>query len=140
MKIKMRVLTATNKGKLLSIADMIAAEKSNYKADIIPPAYPCETERLVVVIASAAAKYSTAIEIFCKNMNKSQAQNVAFIIDGDKEKAQQLIDWVKSAGANVCDDVLYINGGLPFKFMKKVSDAEKTQVNEWLENVLKTMA
>ena len=140
MKIKMRVLTATNKGKLLSIADMIAAEKSNYKADVIPPAYPCETERLVVIMATAASKYSTAIEIFCKNMNKSQAQNVAFIIDGDKEKAQQLIDWVKSAGTNVCENVLYINGGLPFKFMKKVSDAEKTQVNEWLENVLKSMA
>ena len=140
MKIKMRVLTATNKGKLLSIADMIASEKSNYKADIIPPAYPCETERIVIIIATAAAKYSTSVEIFCKNMNKSQAQNVAFIIDGDKEKAQQLIDWVKNAGANVCEDVLYINGGLPFKFMKKVSDEEKAQVTEWLEKTLKSMA
>ena len=100
MKIKMRVLTATNKGKLLSIADMIAADKSNYKADVIPPAYPCETERLVVIIASAASKYSTSVEIFCKNLNKSQAQNVAFIIDGDKEKANQLIrGYLPGAGA-----------------------------------------
>lgn len=140
MKIKMRVLTATNKGKLLSIADMIAADKSNYKADVIPPAYPCETERLVVIIASAASKYSTSVEIFCKNLNKSQAQNVAFIIDGDKEKAKQLIDWVKAAGTNVCEDILYINGGLPFKFTKKVSDAEKAAVTEWLEKTLKSMA
>ena len=70
MKMKMRVLTATSKGKLLSIANSISAEKSNYKADIIPPAYPCETERIVIIVATAAAKYSTAVEIFCKNLNK----------------------------------------------------------------------
>ena len=139
MKIKMRVLTATKKGKLLSIADAIASEKSNYKADIIPPAYPCETERLVIIIATAAAKYSTSVEIFCKNLNKSQAQNVAFIIDGDKEKAQQLIDWVKNAGTNVCEDILYINGGLPFKFTK-ASAEEKATVSEWVEKTIKSMA
>ena len=140
MKMKMRVLTATSKGKLLSIANSISAEKSNYKADIIPPAYPCETERIVIIVATAAAKYSTAVEIFCKNLNKSQAQNIAFIIDGTPEKAEHLINLVKSAGSHVCEDVLYIKGGLPFKFAKKVSEEEKQQVSEWLEKTLKSLA
>ena len=140
MKMKMRVLTATNKGKLLAIADAISAEKSNYKADVIPPAYPCETERIVIIVATAASKYSTATEIFCKNLNKSQAQNIAFIIDGTPEKAQYLIDLVKSAGSHVCDEVLYINGGLPFKFAKKISAEESAKVSEWLEKTLKSLA
>ena len=140
MKMKMRVLTATNKGKLLAIADAISAEKSNYKADVIPPAYPCETERIVIIVATAATKYSTATEIFCKNLNKFQAQNIAFIIDGTPEKAQYLIDLVKSAGSHVCDEVLYINGGLPFKFAKKITAEESTKVSEWLERTLKSLA
>ena len=51
---RMRVLTRTSKGKLLTIADevtkLISADKAT---DKIPTAYPCDGERLVVVVASA---------------------------------------------------------------------------------------
>ena len=51
---RMRVLTFTKKGKLLAIADevtkLIEADKAT---DVIPPAYPCDGERLVVIVATA---------------------------------------------------------------------------------------
>ncbi len=140
MKMKLRVLTATNKGKLLSLASAVADEFSQYAADVIPPAYPCENERLVVLFFTAAGKYSTSFEIFCKNLNKNTAHNVALVIDGDKTKAEPVIEWIKNAGCHFCEDILYINGGLPFKFLKKSSPEEKKQVIDWVENTIKTMA
>ncbi len=139
MKMKLRVLTFTNKGKLLSLASIVANELSNYAADVIPPAYPCEAERLVIIFFTGAGKYSTAFEIFCKNLNRNTAQNVALVIDGDKTKAEPVVEWIKGAGCHFCEDVLYMNGGLPFKFLKKVTEDEKKKVLEWAENIIKTM-
>ena len=138
MKMKMRVLTATGKGKMLSLAKIVADEYSNYAADVIPPAYPCETERIVVLFLTASAKYSTAFEIFCKNLTKNTAQNVALVVDGDMAKAQPVIDMIKGAGTNFCEEILTINGGLPFKFMKKVTDEEKKTVLDWVERTLQS--
>ena len=139
MKMKLRVLTDTNKGKLLSIASTLASN-SDYKADIIPPAYPCERERLVIIILSAKGRTSTTFDLFAKSLDKSRAQNVAFIVDGDAKKAEPVIDMVKNAGTNVVDDVLYINGGLPFKFLKKVSAEDAAKVDAWFQNVLTKLA
>lgn len=138
MKMKLRVLTATNKGKLLSLAKMVADEYSNYACDVIPPAYPCETERLVVIFLTAASKYSTAFEIFCKNLTKATAQNVAVVVDGDMAKAQPVLDMIKGAGCNFCEEVLTMNGGLPFKFLKKTTEEERKTVLEWVERTIQS--
>ena len=140
MKMKLRVLTATNKGKLLSLAKLVADEYSNYAADVIPPAYPCETERLVVIFLTAASKYSTAFEIFCKNLTKATAQNVAVVVDGDMAKAQPVLDMIKGAGCNFCEEVLTINGGLPFKFLKSVSSEEMNKVKAWVAEIRASLA
>ena len=138
MKMKLRVLTATKKGKLLSLAKIVADEYSNYACDVIPPAYPCETERLVVIFLTAASSYSTAFEIFCKNLNKNTAQNVAVIVDGDMTKAQPVIDMIRGAGCNFCEEILTIDGGLPFKFMKKVTEEERNTVLAWVERTIQS--
>ena len=138
MKMKMRVLTATGKGKMLSLAKIVADEYSNYAADVIPPAYPCETERIVVLFLTASAKYSTAFEIFCKNLTKNTAQNVALVVDGDMAKAQPVIDWLREAGAKFCEEIYTIDGGLPFKFLSKYTDEEKANLFAWLERVVES--
>ncbi len=138
MKMKLRVLTATKKGKLLALASAVAGEYSNYAADVIPPAYPCDSERLVVIFLSAASKYSTSFEIFCKNLNKDSAQNVALVVDGDAEKAAMAIEWLRNAGANFSEDILYMNGGLPFKFLKKYTEEEKKTVLDWVEKTIQS--
>lgn len=138
---KLRVLTATNKGKLLAIAEMLSKKgESSYAVDVIPPAYSCERERLVILVVSAAAKMPNAFEVFCKDLSRARAQNVALLVDGTPDKTAPIIDWIKSAGANVLDDVLYMQGGLPFKFMRSVSDDESETAMAWFDRVLNTIS
>ena len=137
---KLRVLTATSKGKLLTIAEMLSKEGgADYAVDVIPPAYACDRERLVIVVASVAAKMPNAFSIFCKDLSKSRAQHVALLIDGKAEHAATIVYWIKGAGAHVCDEILYMNGGLPFKFMKKVTDEEMNTVREWVKAIRASM-
>lgn len=138
---KMRVLYSTSKGKIKSIASMItdkyATEKVNCM-DKVPPAYSCDKERLVVMLCSVSKDPDNALILFCKELTKVRAANVAFIIDGPAEGAKVLIDAVKGAGANVFDDVLYIKGGLPF--LKGVKDEEKKQVTDWMDKIIANLA
>ena len=118
---KMRVLTATNKGKLLSIANSLA-KKNDCRIDTIPPAYSCEREKLVIMVISATASMPNAFDLFCKSLNKQNAYKV--------------VDMINNAGGNVMDDILYVDGGLPFKFLKKVSDEDMAKVNEWSDRIV----
>lgn len=140
---RMRVLTKTSKGKLLAIANevtkLIEADKAT---DEIPSAYPCDGERLVVIVATAKANMPESFERFVRSLKKSVTANVAFIIDGTPENAAKIVEMAKTGTPNtnvIEDNILYINGGLPFKFMKKVSAEEMKQVHEWVDAIKATM-
>ena len=133
---KMRVLYMTGKKKLINIAEMItnnyATEKTNCM-DKIPPAYSCDNMRLVVILATVGKDAPNSLVLFCKELTKARAHNVAFIIDGPSEGAKVLIDAVKEAGTNVIEDVLYIKGGLPF--FGGVKEEEKAAVTAWMDKI-----
>lgn len=133
---KMRVLYYTNKAKLKNIAGIItdnyATEKVNCM-DKIPPAYSCDKERLVVMIVSVSKDPDNSLVLFCKELTKQRAANVAFIVDGPADGAKVLIDAVKGAGANAIEDVLYMKGGLPF--LGGVKDDEKKTVTDWMDKI-----
>ena len=138
---RMRVLTQTTKGKLLTIADevtkLIEADKAT---DVIMPAYPCDGERLIVIVATAKAEMPDSFQRFMRSLKKSVTANIAFIIDGTPENAQKIIDMAKTNDSNVIEDnILYINGGLPFKFMKKVTPEEMQKVTEWVASIRNAM-
>ena len=138
---RMRVLTQTNKGKLLTIADkitkLIEADKAT---DVIMPAYPCDGERLIVIVVSAKATMPDSFCRFMRSLKKSVTANVAFIVDGTPENAASIIEMAKTNDSNVIEDkILYINGGLPFKFMKKVTPEEMEKVKTWTEGILKKL-
>ncbi len=138
---RMRVLTHTSKGKLLTIADevskLIEADKP---ADVIPPAYHCDGERLVVIVATAKPNMPENFGRLVRSFKKSVAANIAFIMDGKPEDVQKIVEMAKTNDANVMDDnILYINGGLPFKFLKKVSSEEMNTVREWVQSIRSAM-
>ena len=138
---RMRVLTQTTKGKLLTIADevtkLIEADKPT---DVIMPAYPCDGERLIVIVVTAKADMPDSFQRFMRSLKKSVTANIAFIIDGTPENAQKIIDMAKTNDSNVIEDnILYINGGLPFKFMKKVTPEEMQKVTEWVASIRNAM-
>ncbi len=136
-----RVLTKTSKGKLLAIADqvtkLIEADKAT---DVIPSAYPCDGERLVVIVASAKANMPENFCRFMRSLKKSVTANVAFIIDGTPENAAKIVEMAKTNNSNVMEDkILYINGGLPFKFLRTVSADERKLVEEWVKDIRANM-
>ena len=138
---RMRVLTHTNKGKLLAIADdvtkLISADKAT---DSIPPDYNCDGERLVVLVIKAKASYPDSVKRVICNMNRGITANVAFIVDGTPETVKPLLDLTKDCNANIMSDkILYITGGLPFKFIKSVTPEEKATVKAWCEDILKNL-
>ena len=132
-----RVLTKTNKGKLLTIADevtkLIDADKAT---DVIPPAYPCDGERLVVIVATAKPGMPEDFCRFARSLKRTVTANVAFIIDGKPENAAKIVEMAKTNNSNIMEDkILYIDGGLPFKFLRKVEDAEMQKVREWVADI-----
>ena len=138
---RMRVLTQTSKGKLLTIADhvskLIEADKPR---DTIMPAYPCDGERLIVIIATAKPSMPDGFCRFLRTISRNNTANIAFIIDGTPENAKSIIEMAKSSNCNVIDNnVLFINGGLPFKFIKKVTDDEMNSVREWVKAIRASM-
>lgn len=138
---RMRVLTKTNKGKLLAIADQITKLIEADKAtDVIPSAYPCDGERLVVIVASAKPSMPENFCRFVRSLKKGLTANVAFVIDGTPENAAKIVEMAKTNDSHVIDDnILYINGGLPFKFMKKVTDEENSAVEKWVKEIKSAM-
>ena len=137
---KMRVLTATNKGKLLVLAEQVAKKaESTYKVDSIPPDYSLDRERLLVIVATVKSSLSDSFRRFCADLSKERASNVALIADGLPEDVAKLTAIIKEAGTNFIDDVLTVTGGLPFKFAKKVTPEEVKAVDEWTDRILSTL-
>ena len=139
---RMRVLTQTGKGKLIAIADevtkLIQADKAT---DVIMPAYPCDGERLIVIVASAKAAMPDSFCRFMRSLKKSVTANIAFIIDGTPENAAKIVEMAKTNNSNVMEDkILYFDGGLPFKFLKKVSSDEMAIVEAWVADIKANLA
>lgn len=137
MAIKMRILYASGKKKVNQIANSIKAqyELAFNAVDVIPPAYSCDKERIVVLIVSAKGNVSDAVRLFCNELTKARAQNVALMIDGDEAAAKTLKDILVAAGTNVVDEVLYIKGGMPI-FGGSLKPEEKTEIFAWIDRVI----
>lgn len=137
---KMRALVVSGKGKLKAIGEMLA-KNGTYAADVIPPAYSCDRERLVVIIASLKSNMPDSFRRFCQELSKDKAQNVALIVDGNETDAKMVADWIRSAGANVIDNVLYFPvKGLFAGFSKALTAEETEKVNAWYGEVVNALA
>jgi hypothetical protein len=137
---KLRALVYSGKGKLHTLANEIVAKYASDVAnsyDKIPPAYSCNKERLVVILATVGKTIDTTLERFLKELTRERANNVAFIVDGPAEGADAMKKMVADAGANVIDDTLFVKGGLPF--LKGVKPEEKDAAFAWVDKVTAQM-
>lgn len=137
MSIKMRVLVASPKKKMLTLAHTIKNEFDLVPnaVDKIPPAYSCDKERIVIL--AIPAKQNVATEKFCMELNKTRAANVAILIDGSAEDAKNIKETLNNAGTNVIDEVFCTKCGLPF--LSGVKPEEKTALIEWVNRVIKEL-
>lgn len=143
MALKMRFLYYSSKSKIKAMAELVKNEfelSQNHNAiDIIPPAYPCENERLVILAVSGKGEPDDVLRRFCSELKKNKAQNIALVVDGDERMANRLLEVLKETGTNVIEDVLYISA--PFKLFgaSKVTDDEKKQLLDWTHNIVNNL-
>lgn len=140
MALKMRFLYYSSKAKIKAMAETVKKEydlSQNHNAiDIIPPAYGCEKERLVIIAVSGKGEPDDVLRRFCLELNKNNANNVALIVDGDEKMGTKLVEALNTAGTNIVGDVLYFKvGGLPF-LGGKLNDEEKSKLIAWVNNAI----
>ena len=143
MALKMRFLYFSKKAKMKAMAEAIKSEfdlAQNFNAiDIIPPAYSCENERLVILAISGKGEPDDVLRRFCSELNKKKAQNVALLIDGNEKLGSRLLEILKETGTNVMENVKYIKiGGLPF-LGGKLTEDEKKDLLDWAKEIVNTI-
>jgi hypothetical protein len=78
---------------------------------------------------------------FVRSLKRAMTANVAFIIDGTPENAAKIVEMAKTNDSNVIEDnILYMDGGLPFKFLKKVKPEEMEKVRAWVSEIRASLA
>jgi hypothetical protein len=137
-KMKSRVLYFPENNKKLSLLSRVLCDKLQCKLDKIPPAYPCENEKLVLIGVSMKNDMPDALRRFCRELVKTRAQNVAFFGDAPETTMVNLMNEAREAGTNVIGDVFECKtGGLPF--LARVKPEEQTGIEEWLKKVLEQL-
>ena len=138
MAIKMRILYSSSKKKINNIANAIKAqyELAFNSVDVIPPAYSCDKERLVILATNLKGSLPDDYRLFVRELTKARAYNVAIIAAGDDACVERTKELIKEAGANVIEDVKRIKMGL---FDNKVTDVEKTEILEWVKKTIESL-
>ncbi len=139
MAIKMRVLCYPEKKKLLEIGNMIKAEYelSVNSVDRIPPAYSCDKERIVILAINLKGNLPDDYRLFVRELTKARTANVAILTAGDDVAVEKTKALLAESGTHFIDNVKHIKMGL---FDNKVSDAEKTEILAWVEEIKASLA
>ena len=133
--VKMRVIYSTTKKKVVTFATAIS-EAFKCQTDDVPPAFPCDKEKLVVIVMTMKDEPNDKLRRFCGELTKARALNTVLVVDGDPNSkgVQQVKDILKEAGTNVIEDVYTIDGGGIFG--KKISLEERTNIVKWVESII----
>ena len=135
---KTRVLYFPENNKKLALLSQVLCDKLQCKFDKIPPAYPCENEKLVLIGVSMKNDLPDSLRRFCRELVKTRAQNIAFFGDAPDASMVNLMNEGREAGTNVIGDIFQCKtGGLPF--LAKVKPEEKTAIELWLTKVMEQL-
>jgi flavodoxin len=140
MKFKMRVLHFSPAGNAEKLADAIA-RKQQCNADNIPPAYPCENEKLLFIgVELKGSKPDKSVEALCRDLNPTRAKNVAFFAVGSSfEGIAPLKKLVTAAGLNAVDSVFECNVKSGLFSKGKVTDADVKAAVDWADKLVNSL-
>ena len=128
---KMRVMYATKKGKFITYAEAIGAACGCLVNDI-PPAYPADKERLVLIGVSVSPNSDPEDRVrrFCSELTPDKAAFTALFIDGEKDTdaEKQIREILAEAGTRVIGEAYYVKCG---RFGKKITLQERQHIVDW---------
>ncbi len=73
--------------------------------DQIPPAYPCEGEKVVFIGVHMNGKLPREVEHFCKDLNPTRTKSVAFYVINNNGNTNGLDDIIAAMKANGVETV-----------------------------------
>ena len=115
MAIKLRVLHYPDNKKLSALCNDISSTYENSKYDKIPPAYPCENEKLLVCFIKSGKELTAELKNFVGDLSKARAQNVFFIFGCAPAVGKAIEDLAIGAGTKLAGESKYVKfPALPF--------------------------
>ncbi len=132
MAIRLRILHYPDNKKLSALCNEISAKYENSKYDKIPPAYPCENEKLLVAFIKTGKELSSELKNFVSDLSKSRAQNVMFVFDCAPTTGKEICDMAAAAGTKVIAEPVYVK--FPSLFFMNFSAEQKQQIMTAIEN------
>lgn len=141
--IKMRVVFSSSKAKMKTFAEAVG-EAFKCQVDAVPPAFPCDKERLVVLLMTGNNDPDDKLRLFCRELNGQRAYNVCLVVDGDKDAlaVKKVRELLTEAGTKVYDDVYTVNGGAAGifgSFNKKITLEERTNIVRWVTSTIEAL-
>ena len=139
--IKMRVMFSSKKAKMETFATALG-EAFKCQVDAVPPAFPCDKERLVVIGLTGNNEPDDKLRLFCRELNGQKAFNVCLFVDGDKEAlaVKKVKELLKDAGTNVVDEVYTVNANGGFLGLnKKITLDERRDIVNWVTKVIESL-
>ena len=140
MAIKMRYLYYSKNPRIKSLGETFVQKydlKDNRNAfDIIPPAYSCDKERLVILALSVKKEPDDMIRRFCAELDKKKAANVALVFDGTPEAAAKMVAILKEAGTNVAEEIHYVKSAGFLNLNGKVTPEEIGAFLDWTTQII----
>jgi hypothetical protein len=133
-KIKMRVMYASSNKKMANYADAIG-HAFGCSVNDIPPSYPCDNERLVVIgLSLRGSRVEDRVRRFCTELIPTRARATALFIEGEPGSAaeKEIVEILKNAGTNFIDHTMYLKCGL---FSSKLSLEERQKIVDWVREV-----
>ncbi len=128
MAIKLRVLHYPDTPKLSALCKDITSAYDNSKSDKIPPAYPCENEKLLVAIIKAGGELNAELKNFIGDLSKARAQNVQFILGTSEATGKKIEELATGAGTKLAGETKYIK--FPFLPFLDLSADTKAAIKE----------
>ncbi|MGI5894522.1 MAG: hypothetical protein ACOX6P_08025 [Candidatus Merdivicinus sp.] len=137
MKMQVLYFSKNGKGNAEPLATAVG-RTFKCKCDQIPPAYPCEGQKLVIIVYDNYSAPAKQLVDFCKDLKPERASNVAIIsLSSSGNKGVPELEEIFKAN-NVA-----IAGTLELKVSKglfgygKLTDADIKKANEFSTNIAK---
>ena len=142
MKFKMRAMFYPETGNAEKIALTIAKDQEidRDRIDRIPPAYPCEKERLLFIgVELKGSSVPKPVIALCNDLKPDRARNVAFfaIGGGSFDKMNELREIVQKKGVNVAGSTFECpSSGL---LKKTIADADVQKTVAWAAEIVESL-
>lgn len=139
MKYKMQVFYSSKAGNTERMAQAIARAQGT-KSDQIPPAYPVEGQKLIMIgLELGKGSADKQVKDFINDLKPERTKNVAFFVTGNTAGLAELKTLLEQKQVNVLDNIFAceVKSGL-FK-SGKITDGDLQAAVNWAEQVVDSL-